>query len=287
MRSEPTCALCVGQGAPVDATTLQMVTSAVPELVDELSRLGLENCFERATTNTAHAQPAIYCATLAGWRSLDGTAELDFVAGHSLGEYAALVIAGALEPLDGLSLVALRGRLMQQSAERFAPNGMLAVRACVADVEAALEGKAGGVTIANDNGPRQVVLAGELAELDEVAKNLRTQGMRTTRLKVSGAFHHPFMAPAIEEMRGALEGVDFRVPVIPVISGFSARPFADVRRELLAGLTARVRWREVMQYLVDTGARRFVDLGPGEVLASLMAKVAPEAERVGVVAPAV
>jgi trans-AT polyketide synthase/acyltransferase/oxidoreductase domain-containing protein len=159
---------------------------------------------------------------------------------------------------------------------------MLAVRAGVADVEAALKGHAGGVTIANDNGPRQVVLAGELAELDEVAERLRAQGMRATRLKVSGAFHHPFMAPAIEEMRDALAGVELRAPTIPVISGFTARPFTDVPGELLAGITARVRWREVTQYLLDAGTTRFVDLGPGEVLAKLVAKAAagrPQAVR--------
>jgi [acyl-carrier-protein] S-malonyltransferase len=284
MRSDPTCALCVGQGAPVDATTAESVMATVPMLMDELSRLGLEDCFERAAASTAHAQPAIYCATVASSRRLDGVERISLAAGHSLGEYAALVIAGALEPVDGLRLVALRGRLMQHAAERFAPNGMLAVRAGVTEVEAALDGHAGGVTIANDNGPRQVVLAGDLTELDEIVQRLRARGMRATRLKVSGAFHHPFMAPAVEEMRRALEEVDFRAPAIPVVSGFSAAPFADIACELLAGITSRVRWREVMQYLLDAGAKRFIDLGPGEVLANLAAKVAPDVECVGVAA---
>jgi [acyl-carrier-protein] S-malonyltransferase len=264
--------------------TAEMVAATVPELMGELSLLGFEDCFERAATSTAHAQPAIYCATLAGARRF--VERIGVAAGHSLGEYAALVIAGALDPLDGLRLVALRGRLMQQAAESFAPNGMLAVRACVADVEAVLEGDGSGVMIANDNGPRQVVLSGELSELDYMAERLRAVGMRATRLKVGGAFHHPFMAPAIDEMRSALERVDFRIPAIPVISGFTARPFTNVPDELLAGITARVRWREVLQYLLDTGVKRFVDLGPGKVLANLVAKVAPQAEHVGVAASA-
>lgn len=276
------CVLCVGQGAPVDATTRQIVAAEAPDLIQQLAQLGLDNCFELATTSTAYAQPAIYSATVAGWRRLDGAGFPNFAAGHSLGEYAALVIAGALDTLDGLRLVSLRGRLMQQAAESYAPNGMLAVRAGVDDVEDVLH-TVPGITIANDNAARQIVLAGELAGLDRVAQELRARGLRSTRLRVSGAFHHPLMMSVIDEMNHALERVDFDVPKITVMSGLTGRPFENIRTELLAGITSRVRWREVMQRLVDSGVTRFVDVGPGRVLGKLASKIAPNAEHTGLV----
>jgi [acyl-carrier-protein] S-malonyltransferase len=277
-----TCILCAGQGTPVNDTTEELVAAEAPELLDELARLEASSCFARAATSTAYAQPAIFCATIANARRHLGSGGAKFAAGHSLGEYSALVIAGALDARTGLRLVALRGDLMQKAARCHAPNGMLAIRAGVDDVAEVLRAMP-TVTIANDNGPRQVVLAGELGTLEEAAEQLRARGMRSTRLAVSGAFHHPLMKPAADQMAHALMKVGFGAPRFTVMSGFTARPFENIPEELIASITARVRWREIMHRLLDAGVTRFVDLGPGRVLAGLATKNARDYGRIEVV----
>jgi [acyl-carrier-protein] S-malonyltransferase len=159
---------------------------------------------------------------------------------------------------------------------------MLAIRAGVADVAEVLR-EMPTITIANDNGPRQVVAAGELTTLDEAAEKLRARGMRSTRLAVTGAFHHPLMKPVANRMARALEEVEFGVPRFTVMSGLTARPFENIPNELVAGITARVRWREIMHWLLDAGVTRFVDLGPGHVLAGLARRSAQGHGRIDVV----
>jgi [acyl-carrier-protein] S-malonyltransferase len=274
--------MCAGQGAPVDHATEELVAVEAPELMDELARLGASDCFRGAATSTACAQPAIFCATIANARRQLGSGRAEFAAGHSLGEYSALVLAGALDARTGLRLVTLRGHLMEKAARCHAPSGMLAVRAGADDVAPMLR-ELPTVSIANDNGPRQVVLAGELKTLDEAAQRLRAQGVRSTRLAVAGAFHHPLMKPATGQMAFALRETGFRAPRFTVMSGFTARPFEDIPDELAAGITARVRWREIMQRLLDAGVNRFVDLGPGRGLTGIARKCARGYARVEVV----
>jgi [acyl-carrier-protein] S-malonyltransferase len=269
--------MCAGQGVPIDDSTEALVATEAPELLEELARLGARGCFRRAQASTACAQPAIFCATVANARRYLRADGSEFAAGHSLGEYSALVAAGALDPLAGLRLVVLRGRLMQRTAERCAPNGMLVVRAGAADVAEALR-EMPTVAIANDNGPRQVVLAGELTTLGEAAKMLRTRYIRSTWLTVTGAFHHPLMRPVAEHIAPAIASVEFGKPRFTVMSGLTARPFENVPNELLAAITATVRWREIMHWLLDAGVTRFVDLGPGRVLAGLATKIAKKHE---------
>jgi [acyl-carrier-protein] S-malonyltransferase len=265
--------MCAGQGAPVNRATEGLVAVEAPELLDELVRLGAKDCFRWAATSTAYAQPAIFCATIANARRQLGSGSAEFAAGHSLGEYSALVMAGALDARTGLRLVTLRGRLMRDAARCRAPGGMLAVRAGAEDVAAVLR-ELTTVCIANDNGPRQVVLAGELRTLDQAAERLREQGVHSTRLAVAGAFHHPSMKPAADQMASALREVGFGAPRFTVMSGLTARPFESIPDELAAGIIARVRWRETMQRLLDAGVSRFVDLGPGRVLAGMARKCA-------------
>jgi [acyl-carrier-protein] S-malonyltransferase len=263
--------MCAGQGAHVDGASEALVAAEAPELLEELARLGASDCFQHAETSTACAQPAIFCTTVASARRYLRADTSDFAAGHSLGEYSALVTAGALDPLVGLRLVVLRGHLMQKAAERGAPNGMLAARAGVADVANVLS-EMSSVAIANDNGPHQVVLAGELTALAEAAAMLRARRIRSTPLAVTGAFHHPLMNTVAERMAPAIATVEFGKPLFTVMSGLTARPFANIPVELLAAITARVRWREIMRWLLNAGVTRYVDLGPSRVLAVLAAK---------------
>jgi [acyl-carrier-protein] S-malonyltransferase len=236
-----------------------------PDLLDLChDELGLDP-FELVDEGTHMAQPAIFCASLAGCSLLDGT-YVDAMAGHSLGEFAALVAAGAMSARDGLELVALRGRLMHRAKG----GGMMAVGA---PVEEAVEfAERYGLYLANDNSPSQVVLTGDEDKVDDACANAKADGLRATRLRVSGAFHSPAMAAAAPELQAALDKVELREPRVPVYSGVTAEPFDDVRARLLEGLTSPVRWREVVLALRNAGTTRFLEVGPGRVLTGLVRK---------------
>jgi [acyl-carrier-protein] S-malonyltransferase len=133
------------------------------------------------------------------------------------------------------------------------------------------------LVLANDNAPGQVVLAGPTERLRAASRSAREQGVRAILLDVAGAFHSPSMAAAVKPFRAELDLVDVVPPAIPVISGSSGRPFEDVRAELAAAIVAPVRWRETMLALAALGADTFVDFGPGEVLAKLVARNLPDA----------
>ncbi len=226
--------------------------------------------FERADEGTRWAQPAIFCASLAGWKRLDG-GEPALMAGHSLGEISALVAAGALSDRDGLLLVAERGRLMQEAAAAAGGGGMLAAlgdeRGAVDEVARRL-----GLTVANDNAPSQVVLSGESGALDAAASDLKEEGIRTRRLAVRGAFHSPAMEPAVGPFREVLEEIEVEKPRVPVLSGVTAEPFDDIRLRLSQAISHPVRWRDVMRAMAARGARRFVEVGPGKVLTGLVCR---------------
>jgi [acyl-carrier-protein] S-malonyltransferase len=221
--------------------------------------------FEHVADGTHMAQPAIYCASLAGWSLLEGT-NVDFMAGHSLGEFAALAAAGAMSERDGLRLVALRGRLMQRATG----GGMVAVGASVE--EAAGIAERFGLTLANDNSPEQVVLSGDAVAVDAACNRAKVEGLRAARLRVNGAFHSPAMATAAPELERALGATELSDPRVPVFSGVTAAPFDDVRSRLVEALTSPVRWRETVLALRDRGARRFLEVGPGRVLTGLVRK---------------
>jgi [acyl-carrier-protein] S-malonyltransferase len=251
----------------------------LPELL-ELARAEVgDDLFERADEGTRWAQPSIFCAALAGWQVLREELEPDLLAGHSLGEIAALVAADALTAEDGFRLVAARGRLMQEAAERAADGGggMLAVRprerAAVEEVA-----EATGLTVANDNAPDQLVLSGDLSALEEAEERLQEQKVRAKRLPVAGAFHSPLMEPAVEPFREILAETDVREQRVPVYSCVTAEPFDDVRERLAQALTRPVRWLEVMRALERRGATRFVETGPGRVLANLVRKSLQDVE---------
>jgi [acyl-carrier-protein] S-malonyltransferase len=259
-----------GQGSQTDDMRDQ-VERHRPDLLELAQSEVSDDLFERAGDGTRWAQPAIFCAALAGYEVLKDRYEPDLLAGHSLGEISALVAAGALDAEDGLRLVAARGRLMQEAAEETGDGGMLAVRA---GDRATVERVAAqtNLSIANDNAPDQLVLSGALAALDEAETLLREQRVRAKRLPVAGAFHSPLMEPAVEPFRRLAEHVEVRAPRVPVLSCVTAAPFVDVREQLVQAITQPVRWTDVMSALHDLGASRYVETGPGRVLTNLVRK---------------
>jgi [acyl-carrier-protein] S-malonyltransferase len=231
--------------------------------------------FERIADGTAFAQPAIYCASLAHWKQA-GSPAGDVVAGHSLGELAALVAGGALSAEAGLRLAVVRGRIMEEAAQAN-PGGMMAV---LGGEDGAVRELAGEfeLTVANDNAPGQVVLSGAADSLGEARRKLRATGVKAIRLPVAGAFHSPFMAGAATRFREQLDGVEFTAPERPVYSSTAAAPFDDVRAGLAAALTEPVLWRSTLRGMRDAGAASFLEAGPGDVLTGLVRRTLPDVE---------
>jgi malonyl CoA-acyl carrier protein transacylase len=310
-----------GQGSQAPDMRVQVERHRPDLLKLATAEVGVD-LFERAGEGTRWAQPAIFCAALAGWERLMARLEVGalpryapdedvarvrlepgVLAGHSLGEIAALVAADALDAADGLRLVAARGRLMQEAAEQTGGGGMMAVRvsgrapdagddagrtaarpASEADDDAgrtatgreraAIEqvADATGLALANDNAPDQLVLSGSLEALAAGEHELRERGVRAKRLPVAGAFHSPLMEPAVAPFRAVVEAVEIREPRIPVLSCVTAAPFTDVRAQLVASLTRPVRWTDVLHALRSRGVTRCVETGPGQVLTGLVRK---------------
>ena len=254
-------ALFPGQGSQTPDMRA-LVAQRAPELLDAVTELVGEDPFARVEEDTRFAQPAIFCASLVGWDALGLTPRA--AAGHSLGELAALVAAGALDRDDALRLVVLRGRLMGE-----ARNGsMLALVG--ADLDTAREiAQAGGVTVANDNAPGQVVLSGALDALDATEQEASDRKVRVIRLNVAGAFHSPLMEHAAAPFRAALDETAIHAPKFPVFSCAAAAPFTDIREELANAICRPVRWRETVIALHDAGAPSFVEIGPGKVLTKM------------------
>jgi [acyl-carrier-protein] S-malonyltransferase len=261
----PTAILFPGQGSQT-AEMRDLVARVRPELLELATQAVGEDPFPRADEGTNFAQPAIFCASLAGWEALGRPAAQ---AGHSLGELGALVAAGALDEREGLELVALRGRLMHESGLASGDGSMLALVGAGASERAAEIAEGAELTVANDNSPMQVVLSGARANLDVAAQHARDLGLRPMELDVTGAFHSSMMAAAVPEFSAALQRTTFSEPRCTVVSAVTAQPFTDPRSELADALTMPVRWREVMLTLHELGAQRFVDVGPGRVLTGL------------------
>jgi [acyl-carrier-protein] S-malonyltransferase len=236
-----------------------------------------EDPFERADESTRFAQPAIFCAALAGWRRLRDGQQPDVMAGHSLGEVSALVAAGALSAEDGLHLVVARGRLMEHAAASSGSGGMLAVRTADRAELGALAADA-GLIVANDNAPEQLVLSGRDDAIDRVERVFRARGVRSKRLAISGAFHTPAMEAIVPQFREMLDSVEIRQPAIPVFTGVTGKEFADVREQLAQALVKPVRWLEVMRAMRARGVTRFVEAGPGRVLTGLVRRTLPDAQ---------
>jgi [acyl-carrier-protein] S-malonyltransferase len=229
--------------------------------------------FEHLSEGTRYQQPALFLCSVAAWEAWreegDEEDEARAAAGHSLGEYAALVAAGALQFEDAVRLVDERASAMADAGEQNA-GGMIAMLGGDGHNVRELASRL-GLVVANDNAPGQLVLSGAVVALDEAEDVARDEtGARARRLDVTGAFHSPLMEPAAERLRAALEATPVAEPRIPVYSNGSAAPFVDVRRELAENLLRPVRWRETLLALRTARIERFVELGPGEVLTGLV-----------------
>ena len=247
-----------------------------------LSRICFDGPLE-ALSQTAVTQPAVYVHSVAAARLLaDRGITPDVVAGHSLGEYSALTVAGVLDFAAGLALVRERGRLMQE-AGRLRPGKMAAVVGLDDAVVVSLcAGIDGGVVPANFNAPGQVVLSGEAVAVERAAAAAQRAGARrVVELPVSGAFHSPLMASAAHALAELLEGTRFAPPSVPVVANVTAAPETDpevLRRLLVAQVTAPVRWTESVTALASLGVGRALEVGPGAVLKGLVRRIARDLE---------
>ena len=241
------------------------------------------------------SQPAIFVASLAALEHLratqpDALANVTAAAGLSLGEYTALVFAGALSFEDGLKVVKARGEAMQAAAVA-TPSGMVAVLGLeVGEVEGLVNDarSAGTLEVANYLCPGNTVASGVLPALDRLEQLCQERGgIRTARLAVAGAFHTDLMKPADQALAAALNGVEIRPPTVPVWSNVDARPHTDpaeVRGLLVRQVLSPVRWEDTMRGLIAAGVERFYEVGPGRVLAGLMKRVNRKADFVNVTA---
>ena len=265
-------------------------------LEDHLTTVMWEGPAERLTL-TENAQPALVAVSLAAMRVLEQEGKLDlarearFVAGHSVGEYAALAAAGAISVADAARLVRARGRAMAQAV----PAGKGAMAALLGvDFEAAAaiaaEAAQGQVCqAANDNGGGQVVISGDKAAVERAVLIAKDKGVRRAMmLPVSGPFHSALMQPAAQVMREALARVTIKQPCVPLIANVLAAPTSDpqaIARALVAQVTGTVRWRESIAFMAGEGVATFYEVGAGKILSGLVKRIAEGASAVAIGTP--
>jgi [acyl-carrier-protein] S-malonyltransferase len=237
-------------------------------------------CFEGPAEDlqlTENTQPAILIVSIAAFRALSeaGVSAPAFVAGHSLGEYSALVAAGVLSLSDAVRTVRARGRYMQEAV----PVGTGAMAAVIggelSDVERICAEAAGDqvCSVANFNSPNQSVIAGNTEAVDRAVELLSGVAKRVIKLKVSAPFHCALMKPAQDRLAKDLERLEFNNPAMPVVTNVDARPTTaplELRDALVRQVSAPVRWVESMQLLIEQGVDTFIEAGPGKVLSGLM-----------------
>lgn len=222
-------------------------------------------------------QPAIFLHSVILAKALGDSFQPEMVAGHSLGEFSALVAAGALSFEDGLRLVAARANAMQKACE-LQPSTMAAILglddAAVEDICKQVDDV---VVPANYNCPGQLVISGSVAGIDKACELLLAAGAkRALKLNVGGAFHSPLMEPARVELEAAILATEIKAPVCPVYQNIDAKPYTEpqsIKANLVAQLTGAVRWTQTMQHMLQGGATSFTEVGPGNVLQGLVKKV--------------
>ena len=235
------------------------------------------NGTEEDLRQTKVTQPAIFLHSVILAKTMGEEFKPDMVAGHSLGEFSALVAAGALSFEDGLRVVSTRAMAMQKACEA-QPSTMAAILGLTNEqVEEICNSIDEVVAPANYNCPGQIVISGVEAGIDAACeKALAAGARRAMKLKVGGAFHSPLMQPAHEELAAAINNAKFSVPVCPVYQNVDAKPHTDpeeIKANLIAQLTAPVLWTQIAQQMIADGATEFVELGPGAVLQGLVKKI--------------
>lgn len=231
---------------------------------------------------TKVTQPAVFLHSVILAKTLGEGFKPEMVAGHSLGEFSALVANGALSFEDGLKLVSQRALAMQKACE-IKPSTMAAVLnlddKIVEDICASINGV---VVAANYNCPGQLVISGEYKAVEEACEKMKEAGAkRALILPVGGAFHSPMMEPAREELAAAIEATTFSTPICPVYQNVTASAVSDaeeIKKNLIIQLTAPVRWTQSVQQMIADGATSFTEVGPGKVLVGLVGKINKEAE---------
>ncbi len=234
-------------------------------------------------------QPAIFLHSVIAYEITEGV-EPDMVAGHSLGEFSALVANKALNFEDALQLVSIRARAMQQACS-VQPSTMAAVLALadekVEEICTAVQAETGEIVVpANYNCPGQLVISGSIKGIDIACERMKQAGAkRALVLPVGGAFHSPLMAPAKAELASAIEAIVFADPVCPVYQNVVAKAVTDpiaIKQNLIEQLTGAVRWTQTVQAMVTDGAGNFTEFGPGKVLQGLVQKIYKEAQLSGI-----
>jgi len=277
----------LSEASPAAAAIFAAADDALDMPISQLAWQGPEEDLNR----TEHAQPALLATSIAflaaareRWAQSGTAMEPRFMAGHSMGQYSAMVAAGALSLGDGVTLVRTRGRLMQTSGS--GRDGAMAALIGLDDAalpELISQASAHGVFgVANRNAPGQVVVSGERAAIEAGAEIARTLGAkRAIVLPVSVAAHSPLMADAAEEMREVLVDIEFEDPEVPLLANADARLLTtaeDCRRELVEHLTTGVDWVGVVERMTSAGVTTFYEVGPGKVLTNLIKRIEPAAD---------
>ena len=226
---------------------------------------------------TKVTQPAIFLHSVILAKTLGDSFQPEMVAGHSLGEFSALVAAGALSFEDGLKLVSQRALAMQKACEA-TPSTMAAVLGLEDDIVEKVCATTDGVVVAaNYNCPGQLVISGEVEAINKACETLKEEGARRALvLPVGGAFHSPMMEPAREELAAAIENTTFSKPNCPIYQNVTASAITDeneIKANLISQLTAPVRWTQSVQQMIEDGASLFTEVGPGKVLQGLVKKI--------------
>ena len=230
-------------------------------------------------TRTENAQPAILTASIAAWRTLEEATESvaipDMAAGHSLGEYSALVVAGVLSVSDAVRLVCERGRLMQLACDE-RPGGMAALIG-IDEVTVAEICREAGVDMSTVNTPEQIIIAGEHRGLAVALDMASARGAKKAiPLSVGGAFHSGLMSPAQSGLDEAIDSTEFQDPLVPIIGNVDAQPLQtaeDVKSELRRQLTSCVQWNNGIRHMLDDGVDEFVEMGNGRILGGMIRRI--------------
>ena len=262
----------------------------VKELFDEANNILGFNIAEIMFNGTAEdlkqtnvTQPAVFLHSVAAFKTIKG-AQPDMVAGHSLGEFTALVANNVLSFEDALKLVSIRAKAMQKACA-LAPSTMAAVLALadekVEEVCAAIQSETGEIVVpANYNCPGQLVISGSIKGIEIACERMKAVGAkRVLVLPVGGAFHSPLMLPAKEELAAAIEATIFNTASCPVYQNVVAKAVSDtseIKNNLIEQLTGAVRWTQLVQAMINDGATRFTEAGPGKVLQGLVQKISKE-----------